>query len=129
MTDRKSWDSSTDKMPVAGKPAVASDTMGGVVIKAAGQKWVIPTAQVLGMTMAAAGMAWSIAQSVIAEKDQQLVQMRSQIYDHERKLLLLDQRVDAEAATLAEIRTQLSEIRSRVAEIQVTLMRRGHGDP
>ena len=97
----------------------------GVQIRAGGRKWQIPTATIVSAIGGAALVAWGMIQSERSDlrsadraNAEAITIASAQIADCKAQLA-------TEQALLAEIRSQLVQLNTRVAEIQVTLMRGG----
>lgn len=107
------WDRSTDTMAaVRPMPRPA----GGVVIKAFGHRFAIPTLTILGACLSAGIGAYQVV-ATYAEG------YRERIRQAEERIAELEQARKVDQAVLYQIQTSLARIDARVAEIQVTLMR------
>lgn len=107
------WERSTDSMAaVRPMPRPA----GGVVIKAFGHRFVIPTLTILGACLSAGIGAYQVVTAYAQE-------YRDRIRIAEEKIAELEQSRKVDQAVLYQIQTSLARIDARVAEIQVTLMR------
>ena len=115
--DPSDWERSTDTMfamqaiPEKGRPA------GGVVIKAFGHRFAIPTLTILGACLSAGIAAYQVVRSYAAD-------YAHRIDVAEARIVELEQARKIDQAVLYQIQTSLARIDARVAEIQVTLMRR-----
>jgi hypothetical protein len=108
------WDQSTDTLAIVqGKPKPA----GGVVIKAWGHRFAIPTLTILGACLSAGVGAYQVV-TTYADS------YRERIRVVEERIAELEQARKIDQAVLVQIQTSLARIDARVAEIQVTLMRR-----
>lgn len=114
------WDQSTDRMAaVQGLPrrSPASATMQGVVIKAFGHRFALPMATVAAAFLGAGGIAYNAAEAKVDEYETRIATL-------EKRAVALENAHQLNAQTLAQIQTSLARIDARVAEVQVTLMRR-----
>lgn len=107
------WERSTDSMAaVRPLPRPA----GGVVIKAFGHRFAIPTLTILGACLSAGIGAYQVVSAYASE-------YASRIRMAEERIAELEQARKIDQAVLYQIQTSLARIDARVAEIQVTLMR------
>lgn len=116
--DPSEWDRSTDTMDaVQGTPEKKAKPAGGVVIKAFGHRFAIPTLTILGACLSAGIAAYQVVRSY-AEDYAHRIDLA------EARIVELEQARKIDQAVLYQIQTSLARIDARVAEIQVTLMRR-----
>lgn len=137
------WEQSTDKMPAIEARKRTDTAMhsakaatAGLVVRLGSSRWVIPTAGLLTLLGAVITGVWNLAQARVeayegrvAAIEAAVVKAETSAHDHAAEYDLRFQRLDAANRSnellLAEIRSQLVRIDARVAEVQVTLMRRG----
>ncbi len=90
----------------------------------------IPVAWVASGLISAAGVAWGVAERVMANKEAenqaQIHAILKRASELETRASRLEQSLAVEQALMASINTKLSELNARVAEVQVTLMRDRH---
>lgn len=111
------WDRSTDTMAAIQPGGIRKPSAGGVVVKAFGHRFAIPTVTILGACLSASVAAYQVVTSYADT-------YRDRIRVAEEKIAELEQARKVDQAVLVQIQTSLARIDARVAEIQVTLMRR-----
>ena len=112
------WERSTDTIAAVQPVAPARKPGGGgVVVKAFGHRLAIPTATVITAIMGAMAITYEAA-------DRHLEAYKARIDALEAKTAKLESAHALNAQALAQIQTSLARIDARVAEVQVTLMRR-----
>lgn len=111
------WERSTDTIAAVQPVAPSSKPGGGVVVKAFGHRLAIPTATVITAIMGAMAITYEAA-------DRHLEAYKARIDALEAKTAKLESAHALNAQALAQIQTSLARIDARVAEVQVTLMRR-----
>lgn len=111
------WERSSDTMAaIQGIPAKSPRPAGGVVIKAFGHRFAIPTLTIMGACLSAGIGAYKVVESYASE-------YATRIRMAEDRIAELEQARKVDQAVLYQIQTSLARIDARVAEIQVTLMR------
>ena len=91
----------------------------GVLVRFGNHKLTVPAATVIAAILGAIGAAYRVVASDRAEILEHQAKQDARVYDLERKM-------ENEQATLMAIRADLARVDARVAEVQVTLMRRGN---
>lgn len=90
---------------------------GGLLVKIGNHKLTVPVTTIIGGALVALGTAYRV---VAADRADIIARLDAQ----ERCAADLSRKLELEQVVLTEIRTQLARIDARVAEVQVTLMRR-----
>ena len=134
---------STDRYPAASVPPrhdtamhTAKAATAGLVVRLGAHRWAIPTAGLMTLLGSLIMGVWSIAsarveayEAKVQEIEQTLVEAdrvsRQQSAEYDLRFQRLSAANQTNEAMLFEIRSQLQRIDARVAEVQVTLMRRG----
>lgn len=104
--------------PTSSEASTEAIVKGGVIVKVGRSKWAVPTASIIGAILAALGTAYQVVSSEREKVWATIAALQAQDQS-------ISQKLELEQVVLAEIRTQLSRIDARVAEVQVTLMRGG----
>jgi hypothetical protein len=90
----------------------------------------IPLTTVLSALTLAACTAWGVTERIIsnrtAEANAEMESVRKRLETNERDLNACKQELAVSGAVLAQINANLVELKTRVAEVQVTLMRDRH---
>lgn len=115
--DPSDWERSTDTMAAVHPGAPARKPSGGIVVKAFGHRLAIPLATVGSAILGAGVVAYEAA-------DRTITAYQVRIEALEGRATKLENSQALNAQTLAQIQTSLARIDARVAEVQVTLMRR-----
>jgi hypothetical protein len=89
----------------------------GLLVKLGNHKLTVPVTSIIGGALVALGTAYQVVKNDRAE-------ILARLDAQERCAADLSRKLELEQVVLSEIRTQLARIDARVAEVQVTLMRR-----
>lgn len=114
----------TDQWTQDARPA--ERTMAGVVMQAAGHKFVIPTAKLTGAILLVCGLAWNVASAQASSFLDRIKSIEETAKAQAKVLDLHDRKIEAQDVTQARILADTTEIKARLAEVQVTLMREAH---
>lgn len=94
-----------------------------VTLRVGRHRWVVPTASIIGAIIAGLTAAWGMIQSERAAIRQADADLAAQIQAQAAQIQACKSQLATSEVVLAEIKVQLQRIDSRVAEIQLTLMR------
>jgi hypothetical protein len=107
----------------------AEQTMAGVVVKAAGHRFVISTAKLIAAATLVGGIAWNAAAAQAQAFVARVEKLEESDRQKTKQIEVHDRRIEAQDATQARILADTTEIKARLAEVQVTLMREGRRIP
>lgn len=93
-------------------------TAAGLVLRVGGHKWTVPLATIATACLGAATMAWNVAGNFAEGYARRLEALEKVSAEHARQ-------IELDHAGQVEIRSTLTRIEARIAEVQVILMRHG----
>lgn len=103
-------------MPTAAQRT--STAAAGLVLRVGGHKWTVPLATIATACAGAATIAWNAAGAYADGYARRLEALEKTQGEHSRQ-------IELDHAGQVEIRTSLTRIEARIAEVQVILMRHG----
>ena len=106
--------------------AIIRPTKSGMLFRIGRHRLIVPAATVISCALLALGTAYQVAKNDRAEIIDRIVALERSDTTLEKADVAQCQRQELQQVVLIEIRTQLAMLNARVAEVQVTLMRRGN---
>ena len=106
--------------------AIIRPTKSGLLVRIGHHRLIVPAATVISCALLALGTAYQVVSGDRAEIIDRIVALERSDLALEKADVEQRQRQELQQVVLFEIRTQLAMLNARVAEVQVTLMRRGN---
>ena len=106
--------------------AIIRPTKSGLLVRIGHHRLTVPAATIISCALLALGTAYQVVKNDRAEILDRIVALERSDLVLEKADVEQRQRQELQQVVLVEIRTQLAMLNARVAEVQVTLMRRGN---